>query len=86
MKCDISLKNVQFDYTSRYSEQGRYHCPFCSYCKQSKSKTYKTLKSLLYHVKHDHKDEGNLFPFSVEDVHALMHAIALARHWKVLEN
>lgn len=85
MKCDILLKNVEFDYAIRYSELGRHHCPFCARCKP-KSKTYKTLKSLLFHVKHEHKDEGKQSPFSIEDVHAVMHAIALARHWKVLEN
>ena len=85
MKCDISLKNVEFDY-SIYSVRTRLHCPFCAYGKQSKSKTYKTLKSLLFHVKHDHKDEDKLFPFSVEDIHSLMHAIALAKNWKVLDN
>lgn len=85
MKCDISLKNVEFDY-SYYSRQIRLHCPFCTYGKESKSKTYKTLKSLLFHVKHDHKDEGKHFPFSIEEVHSLMHAIALAKKWKLLDN
>lgn len=85
MKCDILLKNVEFDY-SCYSKQTRLHCPFCTYDKKTKSKTYKTLKSLLFHVKHEHKEEGKRFPFSVEEIHAVMHAIALARHWRMLEN
>lgn len=86
MKGSILIKKVEFDYASRYSELGRHHCPYCSYGKKSKSKTYKTLKSLLFHVKHDHKDEDRIFPFSVEDIHSLMHAIAFARQLKVLEN
>lgn len=84
MLCEISIKKVEFPYDLCYSELGRYGCPYCSYRKKSKSKTYRTLKSLLYHVKHDHKDEQ--YPFSVEEVHKLMHAIALARHLKVLKN
>lgn len=84
MKCEGLLKKVEFSYDVCYSEKDRYGCPFCSYGKKSKSKTYHTLKSLLYHVKHEHKDEQ--FPFSIEEIHELMHYIALARHLKVLKN
>lgn len=84
MKYDVSLKNVEFDY-SVYSAPTRIGCPYCRYRKKAKSKTYLTLKSLLYHVKHDHKSDENLFPFSLNDIHSVMHVIAFAKHLRMIE-
>lgn len=83
--CEISFKNVQFDY-SVYSAETRVGCPFCRYGKNSKSKTYRTLKSLLFHIKHDHKSDEKLFPFSLNDIHSILHVIAFAKHLRMIEN
>lgn len=82
MKCDILLKNVEFDY-SYYSKRIQLQCPFCAYCKQ-RSKTYKTLKSLLFHLAHDHKNDSPYFPFDATYVHQVMNVIALAKQWRIL--
>ena len=82
MKCELSYKNVEFDY-SRYFDEIRVKCPLCKF-NSSRTKTYKSLKQLTFHLSDQHKNEGDYFPFTVDDIKNLMQMIALAKEWKLL--
>ncbi len=81
MKCDIILKNVEFDY-SHYFDETRIKCPRCE-SRSTRTRTYKSLKQLVFHLSDQHKNEGN-FPYTLDDIHALMNSIALAKQWRLL--
>ena len=83
MLCEINYKKVEFDYSS-YSYKLRLKCPFCAYITSHKTRKYDSLKSLLFHLSEQHKNEGNYFPFSIDDVKSVMQFIALALEWKVI--
>ena len=74
--------NVECDY-SHYSDQIRLKCPCCE-SRTTRTRTYKSLKQLIFHLSDQHKNEGNYFPFSLDDIHALMNSIALAKEWRLL--
>ena len=82
MKCEIILKNVEFQY-SHYFDEIRVKCPCCE-SRSKRTRTYKSLKQLVFHLSDQHKNEGNFFPFSLDDIHALMNSIALAKQWGLL--
>ncbi len=86
MKCELSYKKVKkikkFDY-SNYFVEIRNQCPFCVF-NNPRTKTFRTLKQLTFHLSDQHKNEGNYFPFSLDDIHALMNSIALAKEWRLL--
>ena len=82
MFCELSYKKVEFSY-SRYFEEIKIKCPFCEF-DSSRTRTYKSLKQLIFHLSDQHKNEGNFFPFTVNDVKFLMQTIALAKEWKLL--
>jgi len=82
MKSKLSYKNVEFEY-SRFFEETKVKCPICEF-NSSRTKTYKSLKQLTFHLSDQHKNEGNYFPFTVDDIKILMQMIALAKEWKLL--
>lgn len=82
MKCELSYKKVEFNY-SRYFEETRVKCPLCEF-NSSRTKTYKSLKQLTFHLSNQHKNEGNYYPFTVDDIKELMQMIAVAKEWRLL--
>ena len=82
MKRDIILKNVEFPY-KLYFDEARIKCPCCE-SRSTRTRTYKSLKQLVFHLSDQHKNEGDFYPFKLEDIHALMDSIALAKQWKLL--
>ena len=82
MKCELSYKKVEFNY-SRYFEETKVKCPICEF-NSSRTRTYKSLKQLIFHLSDQHKTEGNYYPFTVDDIKILMQMIALAKEWKLL--
>ena len=82
MKSKLSYKNVEFDY-SRYFDETRVKCPFCEF-RTTRTKTYRSLKQLTFHLSEQHKNEGDYFPFKLDDIHFLMQMIALAKEWKLI--
>jgi len=83
MLCDIQYKKVEVDY-SQYSRPIRLGCPFCIAKISHKTRTYKSLKSLLYHLSDQHQNEGNYYPFMLNDVKAVMQIVAVALEWGLL--
>jgi hypothetical protein len=75
MICDIQLKQVEIDY-SYYSKLKRLGCPFCKFDSSYKTRTFHSMKSLLYHLSVEHKQNENLYPFTVIDIKTLMQALA----------
>jgi len=82
MKCELSYKKVEFNY-SRYFEETKVKCPICGF-NSSRTRTYKSLKQLIFHLSEQHKNEGNYYPFTVDDIKELMQMIALAKEWRLL--
>ena len=82
MKSKLLQKNVEFDY-SRYFDETRVKCPICEFnC--PRTRIYKSLKQLTFHLSDQHKNESNCYPFTVDDLKALMQMIALAKEWRLL--
>ena len=82
MKSELSYKKVEFNY-SRFFEETKVKCPICE-SDSSRTKTYKSLKQLTFHLSDQHKNEGDYYPFTVDDIKVLMQMIALAKEWKLL--
>ena len=82
MKCELSYKKVEFNY-SHFFEETKVKCPICE-SDSSRTKTYKSLKQLTFHLSDQHKNEGDYYPFTVDDIKSLMQMIALAKEWKLL--
>ena len=84
MSCEINYKKVKINY-KKYSEPIKLGCPFHSYHSSSKTRKYDTLKSLLFHLSEQHKNEGDYYPFSIDDVKSVMQFIALSLEWGLLK-
>ena len=82
MQCELSYKKVEFDY-SRYFEEIKVKCPFCEF-NSSRTRTFRSLKQLTFHLSDQHKNEGNYYPFTINDIKDLMQMIALAKEWGLL--
>ena len=82
MICKLSYKKVEFPY-SKYFDKTRVKCPFCEF-NSSRTRTYKSLNQLLHHLSTQHQNEGDFYPFKLEDVKFLMQMIALAKEWRLL--
>jgi len=82
MKCNISYKNVEFDY-SRYFDDVKIRCPFCQF-KSKRTKTFRSLKELTFHLANQHSKEGDYYPFDMEQIQSLIRMIGLAKEWRIL--
>ncbi len=82
MKCDLSYKKVEVDYVN-YSATIRVKCPFCE-SQSTRTRTYKSLKQLTFHLADQHQNEGNYYPFELNDIRTLMQTIAIAKKWRLL--
>ena len=82
MKLKLIHKKVEYDY-SRHFEETKVKCPICEF-NSSRTKTYRTLKQLTFHLSDQHKNEGDYYPFTVDDIKVLMQMLALAKEWKLL--
>ena len=83
MEYEIRPLKVELDY-SQQSALIRLGCPWCKIDTTHKSRVYKSLKSLLFHISQNHKDEGDYYPFKLDDIKALMQMIVLAKQWRLL--
>lgn len=83
MESKLSYKNVEWNY-SRFSDETRVKCSFCKF-NSSRTRTYKTLNQLLHHLSGQHQNEGDYYPFTLQDIKELMKMIALAREWRLLD-
>ena len=79
METKLSYKKVEFDY-SRFFDETRVKCPFCKF-NSSRTKTYKSLNQLLHHLSDQHQNEGDYYPFKLDDIKSLLKMIALAGEW-----
>lgn len=82
MLSELIHKKVEFNYSNYFTEI-RIKCPFCVF-NNPRTKTFRSLKQLVFHLSDQHKTEGNYFPFNLNDIHALMRSIALAKQWGLL--
>ena len=82
MECKLGHKKVEYCH-SRHSDEIRVKCPCCEF-NSSRTKTYKSLKQLTFHLSDQHKNEGDYYPFKLDDVKFLMQMIALAKEWRLL--
>lgn len=82
MECKLGHKKVAYCYSHHFDET-KVKCPVCEF-NSSRTKTYKSLKQLTFHLSEQHKNEGNYYPFTVDDIKTLMQMIALAKEWKLL--
>jgi len=89
MKCEfrslkVEIPNFKVPFF-QYSTTIRLGCPWCKIETAHKSRVYKSLKSLLFHISNEHKDPGNYYSFTVNDVKSLMQMIALSLEWGLLK-
>lgn len=81
MECKLGHKKVAYCYSHHFDEI-RVKCPFCEF-NSSRTRIYKSLKQLSYHLSDQHQNEGDFYPFKLEDVKFLMQMIALSKEWRL---
>ena len=82
MESELSYKKVTWNY-SRFFDETLVKCPFCKF-NSSRTRTYKSLNQLLHHLSDQHQNEGDYYPFKLDDVKSLMKMIGLAKEWNLL--
>ncbi|MBM3910789.1 MAG: hypothetical protein FJ356_03980 [Thaumarchaeota archaeon] len=83
MLYELNYKKVEIDY-SFYSKPIKLGCPFCKFNSSHKTRSYRSLKSLIYHLSNEHKQEGEYYPFILNDIKTLMQNIATSLQWGLL--
>lgn len=84
MQYEIRSLNVEVP-QFQYSKTIRLGCPWCKIDTTHKSRVYKSLKSLLFHISQQHREPGDYYPFSTNQIKTLMQGIAISLDWGLLK-
>ncbi len=80
----VEVPNSKIPYF-QYSTTNRFGCPWCKIDTTHKSRVYKSLKSLLFHISQQHREPGDYYPFSTNQIKTLMQGIAISLEWGLLK-